>query len=56
MDDIKFSYNYKNFAALLNDVVRVIAHYEKYKLVVGYDIYPETLRVDYEVSKKRQKL
>lgn len=54
MDKIRFSHDYKDFTALLNDVNRIIAHYGKYKFIVGYDIYPQTLHVSYEVSKERQ--
>lgn len=56
MENFRFNHTYKNFALLIFDIARVKAHYEKHNLVVGFDVYPETMRVEYEVSKKRQEL
>lgn len=50
MDAIRFTNKYENFTQLINDCAKILAHYKKHKLIVGYNIYMPSMKVDFEVN------
>lgn len=56
MDEIRFGCEYANFTKMLDDIERIKSHYIKHNLIVKFDIFPQILRVNYEVSKQGQRL
>lgn len=50
MDGLTFDTKYPNFSELIEDVNHVVAHYRNQNLVVGYDVYPQSLIVTYNVT------
>lgn len=50
MNVFGFQTIYTNFSEILEDIDRIRAYYKQNQLVVGFDIYPESMKVVYKVT------